>query len=196
MTILDKNYWSDRYISGKTGWDIGFASNAISQYLDQIKNKEIQVLFPGAGNAYEVESAYANGFRSVHLLDYSTRPITNFIRRNPLFPKNLIHNEDFFEHKGRYDLIVEQTFFCALKPDLRQNYVSKMNELLNPGGKLVGVLFDRAFDFQGPPFGGKKKEYYELFESEFDIKLMSPCNNSIPDRIGSELFFILEKLKV
>jgi UDP-glucose 4-epimerase len=40
MTILDKNYWSDRYISGKTGWDIGFASNAISQYLDQIKNKE------------------------------------------------------------------------------------------------------------------------------------------------------------
>jgi hypothetical protein len=26
-----------------------------------------------------------------------------------------------FNHKGEYDLIIEQTFFCALPPVMRQN---------------------------------------------------------------------------
>ncbi|HXH19987.1 MAG TPA: hypothetical protein VNJ07_12995 [Chitinophagales bacterium] len=30
----------------------------------------------------------------------------------------LIHR-DFFKHQGRYDLIIEQTFFCAINPKPR-----------------------------------------------------------------------------
>jgi len=196
MMILDENYWSDRYKSGKTGWDIGFASFPILQYLDQIENKEIEILFPGAGKAYEIQAAYENGFKFPHLLDYAQEPIEKFIVKNPDFPSGLIHQENFFNHQSQYDLIMEQTFFCALDPKLRKNYVAKMKELLKPGGKLVGVLFDRVFNFQGPPFGGSKEEYEKLFKSDFEIKVLSPCYNSIPERLGSELFFILENSKL
>jgi SAM-dependent methyltransferase len=196
MMFLDENYWTDRYKLGKTGWDIGFPSTPILQYLDQFENKDVEILIPGAGNAYEVEYAYKNGFQHVHLLDFSPEPIQRFKVKNPEFPDNQIFLTDFFEHKGQYDLIIEQTFFCALDPVLRPDYVSKMKSLLKPGGKLVGVLFDRKFDFAGPPFGGDKVEYRSYFDPFFEIKTFSPCNNSIPERLGSELFIILENSKV
>jgi SAM-dependent methyltransferase len=166
------------------------------QYLDQIENKALVILFPGAGNAYEVEAAMKLGFSSVHLLDYAEEPIQNFSLRNPDFPKSFIHFENFFEHQGIYDLIIEQTFFCALDPKMRDDYMIKMKSLLRPGAKLVGVLFNRNFDFQGPPFGGAKEEYQELFEQHFEIELLAPCYNSIPERLGSELFFMLKNSKV
>ncbi len=53
---------------------------------------------------------------------------------------------DFFKHKGEYELVLEQTFFCAINPSLRKNYVAKMKELLLLNGKLVGVLFDWQFE--------------------------------------------------
>jgi hypothetical protein len=196
MMILDENYWSDRYKTGRVGWDIGFGSDPILQYLDQTENKGLEILFPGAGNAYEVEAAIKLGFSSVHLLDYVEEPIRNFSLRNPNFPKSFIHLENFFEHEGKYDLIIEQTFFCALDPKMRNDYMLKMKLLLRPGAKLAGVLFNRKFDFQGPPFGGAKQEYQELFEQHFEIEILAPCYNSIPERHGSELFFILKNSKI
>ena len=53
---------------------------------------------------------------------------------------------DFFAHKGKYDLIIEQTFFCALPPTMRQKFVWKMHQLLADEGKLAGLLFNRAFE--------------------------------------------------
>lgn len=70
-----------------------------------------------------------------------------------------------------------------------------MKELLKPGGRLTGVWFDRDFDFEGPPFGGKSDEYKALFEKYFEIKTLAPCYNSISERFGSEVFLILENSK-
>ena len=47
---------------------------------------------------------------------------------------------DFFEHTGQYDLIIEQTFFCAIDPKLREKYVAQSSALLKPSGKIIGVL--------------------------------------------------------
>lgn len=196
MAFLDKDYWTERYYSGKTGWDIGFASPPLVQYLDQIENKEIRVLIPGAGSGHEAAYAWQCGFYDLHLLDFSKEPLEQFKILNPDFPFGHIHHQDFFEHVGAYDLILEQTFFCALDPSLREDYAVKMKELLKPGGKLAGVWFDREFDFAGPPFGGKSQEYKELFEKYLDIKTLAPCYNSIPERLGSEVFMILENSKI
>jgi cyclopropane fatty-acyl-phospholipid synthase-like methyltransferase len=62
---------------------------------------------------------------------------------------------DFFDHQEKYDIIVEQTFFCALPPTMRQHYVSKMHSLLKSNGLLIGLLFNRSFE-KSPPFGGNK----------------------------------------
>ncbi len=192
LTSLDGRYWTDRYVQGTTGWDIGYASPPIQQYLDQIENKGIRILIPGAGNAYEAQYAYVNGFKNVYVLDISGKPLESLKTRMPAFPKEQLLLEDFFHHTGKYDLILEQTFFCALHPDLRELYVENMKELLHPGGKLVGVLFDRQFHSAGPPFGGNLKDYMTYFQSHFRIHTWEPCYNSIEQRMGTELFMILE----
>ena len=92
---------------------------------------------------------------------------------------------------GKYDLIVEQTFFCAIDPSLRTVYAEKMAKLLNPKGKLVGLLFDCNFD-GGPPFGGSKTEYITYFEPYFKFNFLEKCYNSISPRAGNELFICLE----
>lgn len=97
---------------------------------------------------------------------------------------------DFFEHEGKYDLILEQTFLSALNPSLRPEYAAKMHQLLTPGGRLAGVLFNKHFD-ESPPYGGGEEEYRELFVPLFDIKVLAPCYNSIQRRAGSELFINL-----
>lgn len=100
--------------------------------------------------------------------------------------------QDFFAHQGKYDLIVEQTFFCALDPTLRPVYVQHMEELLKENGKLVGLLFDREFE-GGPPFGGTQSEYRSLLGARLDLPLMEPCYNSAAPRKGTEVFFIAKK---
>lgn len=188
MAFLDENYWSKRYQIGQTGWDIGYASPPIVQYLDQFENKDIKILVPGAGNAYEVDYAFKNGFKNVHLLDISLNPIENFQNKHSDFPTDQLHHQDFFLHENTYDLIIEQTFFCALGPEKREDYLAKIKQLLKPGGNLVGVLFDREFDFQGPPFGGRQEEYLILFKKYFSEGFILPCHNSIPERMGSEVW--------
>ncbi|WP_420319299.1 hypothetical protein [Ekhidna sp.] len=101
--------------------------------------------------------------------------------------------EDFFEHRGSYDLILEQTFFCAIDPSLRKSYVRKIQELLRPGGKLVGVLWSVAMNEDQPPFGGSLDEYEKLFDSQFQIITLEPCYNSIKPRKGREAFILLNR---
>lgn len=196
MQNLDEIFWSYSYQNGLTGWDIGSSSPPLYQYLCQLHTKTPAILVPGAGNGYEIAAAWDLGFLNIHLLDISILPIKKFLERNPSFPIEQTIHQDFFEHQGGYDLILEQTFFCAIDPNLRSKYVKKMVELLNPGGRLVGVLFDREFGFEGPPFGGSSTEYRKYFEPYFEFEKFESCYNSIPERKGSELFINLKKLDI
>ena len=103
-------------------------------------------------------------------------------------------NIDFFEAKGEYDFIIEQTFFCALSPDLRQKYAKKMVELLKPNGQLIGLLFNIPLNDDRPPFGGNQEEYKQLFSDFFEIQKMETAYNSIPERQGSELFVKMKSI--
>ncbi|UJP64496.1 methyltransferase domain-containing protein [Mongoliitalea daihaiensis] len=187
-TFLSSQYWTDRYQQQQTGWDIGSPSYPLKQYLDQIQDKSLQILIPGAGNAHEAQYAYESGFSQVHILDFSAVPLEHFKQNCPKFPTAQVFHQDFFHHQGNYDLILEQTFFCALHPEQRMEYVQKMHSLLKPSGKLVGVLFNREFEKAGPPFGGSAASYQSIFEQYFDAVSIEPCYNSIPPRTGSEVF--------
>jgi methyl halide transferase len=190
---LNENYWSNRYLNNQIGWDVGEITTPIKQYLDQVHDQQLAILFPGAGNSYEAAYCHQLGFKNVHILDVAEQPLLNFKNKNPEFPLNNIHHQDFFAHIGTYDLIIEQTFFCALSPELRMNYVKKMHELLKPQGKLVGLLFNKIFENQEPPFGGVKEDYVKYFEPFFKIIKIENCYNSILPRQGNELFIILQK---
>lgn len=197
MTVqLNEKYWSDRYEQKQTGWDIGTITDPLKDYFDQLKLKSCSILIPGAGNAYEAEYLADQGFQNVFVCDFAQEPLDNLAKRCPkLDAKNLIKN-DFFKlspSDRKYDLIIEQTFFCALDPSLRKDYFIKMKELLKPGGKLVGLLFDCSFEVS-PPFGGSKEEYVKYFAGIFKVCKYELCYNSIAPRKGRELFMILENV--
>jgi thiopurine S-methyltransferase len=186
------DYWSNRYRSNEIQWDCGDITFPIRHYVDQLKDKNIKILIPGCGNAYEAEYLWKIGFHNVYLLDFATEPLNNFSKRNPDFPSANLIKADYFQHTGSYDLIIEQTMFCAISPIMREDYAVKSASLLAENGKLVGVLFNRKFE-GGPPFGGNQKEYVQLFSRYFREILIEPCYNSIKPRMGSEVFIKLIK---
>jgi methyl halide transferase len=185
---LSDAYWESRYQKGETGWDIGEISTPLLEFFDSLQDKSIRILIPGCGNAYEAAYLHSKGFKNVYLLDFAISPLQYFQETNPDFPKNHLLHQDFFEHTGTYDLIIEQTFFCAIDPGLRKNYVMHTASLLAPGGSLAGLLFDCEFEKEGPPFGGCKAEYESLFKQYYHLEKLEPCRNSISPRSGKELF--------
>lgn len=190
---LNSNYWENRYQKKETSWDVGKITYPLKEYIDQIKDKSIKILIPGAGNSHEFDYLLNNGFENVYVLDFAQIPLDAIKRRVPNSNPEQLIKSDFFDHENQYDLIIEQTFFCALDSSLRKEYVHKMISLLKPKGKLVGLLFQFPLTQVGPPFGGSKEEYSSLFELDFEIKTLETANNSIKPRQGNELFFIFIK---
>ena len=193
MLKLNSKFWNQRYLENDTGWDIGYISTPIKEYFDQINNKKLKILIPGGGNSHEAEYLYKKGFVNTYLLDYAKTPLINFKKRNPKFPKKQLINCNFFDYEDNFDIIIEQTFFCAIYPRLRKKYSEKCYQLLKKKGKIIGLLFDDRLNNDKPPFGGSKKEYEIIFKNQFNIKKMEACKNSIPQRLGRELFVNLEK---
>ncbi len=190
---LNKAYWENRYTSEKIGWNIGYPSTPIKTYIDQLEDKTLKILIPGAGNSYEAEYLWNLGFENIYVLDFAKQPLENLKYRISTFPESQLLNMDFFELNDNFDLILEQTFFCALNPNLRKSYVDKIHQLLNPKGKLAGLLFDFELTESGPPFGGNLSVYKSLFEDQFETMVLESSINSIKERQGKELFFIFEK---
>lgn len=190
VNALEK-FWTDRYKEGKTGWDIGYPSQPLVAYIDQLDKKDLKILIPGAGNAYEAEYLINQGFQNVYVLDISKAPLQSLKERVPSFPDHQLLQEDFFEHTGQYDLIFEQTFFCSFEPtkENRAKYGQTMAQLLKPGGKLVGLWFNIPLTPESKrPFGGTKEEYLSYLTPYFDVLTFESCHNSIKPRMGTELF--------
>lgn len=185
-------YWQNRYLENSTAWDLGEVSPPLKAYIDQLTNKELKILVPGAGNAYEAEYLHKQGFKRVFVVDWAEQAILNLQERIVDFPERHLYVMDFFEIEEKFDIIIEQTFFCALKPSLRKKYVDKMHDILSEKGKLAGLLFQIPLNTEHPPFGGDKQEYLELFQEKFHIKTMETAHNSIGPRKENELFVILE----
>jgi len=193
----EQEYWTKRYQEESTGWDIGYPSTPLKEYIDQLEDKNITILIPGAGNGYEAEYLWKQGFKNVFVMDISEFPLKQFQESNPDFPKDQLLIEDFFKHKNLYDLIFEQTFFCSFVPtDANRNrYAKHMASLLKSDGKLVGVWFDIPLkdDLEKRPFGGDRELYLNYLQPYLETITFVRCYNSIPPRMGDELFGIFTK---
>lgn len=185
-------YWDSRYLHNETGWDMNQVSPPLKGYIDSLEDKDLKILIPGCGNAYEAEYLLEKGFNKVTLIDLS-KVVTERLKEKYKGKPIRIVNENFFDHPDKYDLILEQTFFCALVPSLWKNYVEKCYSLLNNNGKIAGVFFNKSFTSSEPPFIANDDEYRKLFQPAFTFLKFESCTNSIAPRMGYELFFEFEK---
>lgn len=198
LPAFDAAYWQGRYMDARTSWDTGRVTPPLQGYFDQLDvRQQPRILIPGAGRAYEAEYLHQAGYRKVYVADIAPAALLAFKQRVPTFSGEHLLLEDFFALRpspGTFDLIVEQTFFCALNPSLRPAYARQCAHLLRPGGTLMGLLFDTDFGpVTEPPFGGSRAEYRRYFEPYFEFRHFETATNSIRPRAGRELFICLKK---
>lgn len=194
---LDAAYWQARYTDGRDGWDTRGITPPLRAYFDQLEvAQQPRILIPGAGRGYEAECLHRAGFQNVFVADFAPEPLAALAARVSDFPSEHLLQADFFGLPTvlPYDLIVEQTFFCAINPDLRPAYARQCAALLRPGGTLAGLLFDTDFGPKTePPFGGSREEYRGYFAPYFEFQHFEMAHNSIKPREGRELFICLKK---
>ncbi|TGE10452.1 methyltransferase domain-containing protein [Hymenobacter fodinae] len=193
---LDAAYWQQRYATGQTAWDTGAVTPPLRDYFAQLGPPDARrILIPGVGRGYEAEYLHYAGWSNVFVADVAAAPLHDLQQRVPDFPLGHLLQQDFFQLPVSlpYDMLVEQTFFCALDPDLRPAYAQHCAELLRPGGTLVGLLFATTFSQPGPPFGGSREEYHAYFQPYFNFVHFDTAFNSIPPRQGRELFICLRR---
>ena len=182
-------YWEHRYAHADIPWDIGYPSPALMHYALQWP-KDTRIIIPGSGLAWEAQALHEAGFTCVYLCDWAPSAFQPLLSRCPDFPRGHLLVQDFFVLEGSFDLLLEQTFFCAILPSQRREYVSQAFRMLQPHGTLAGVLFDRSFPDPGPPFGGNREAYRDLFSQKFDLITLEANTLSIPPRMGTELFLV------
>ncbi len=195
MENLTADYWEDRWQHHQTGWDIGQPSPPLMKYMAQVADKAMRILVPGAGRAHEAIALHRMGFTHVHVCDWAPSAFEYLHHLAPDFPKEHCLIGDFFafDHVDYFDLMLEQTFFCAIDPALRAAYVRQSAQLLRPGGRLAGVLFASEFAKAGPPFGGTGDEYLRCFAPHFTVAQFDISPDSVAPRLGNEYFIELVK---
>lgn len=190
----DTTYWEERYRENNTPWDLGMVSPPLKNYIDRLTDRKLSLLIPGCGNAYEAGYLLEKGFHNITVIDVSATLTSSLQERYKGLPIEII-NASFFDHKGSYDLILEQTFFCALPPFLRKAYVNTSYELLNEDGRIAGVLFNKKFAEHEPPYIASDDEYRDLFENLFYFNEFQLCTSSAGARLGYEVSFEFQKKK-
>ncbi len=200
MTEESKEYkredWQRHYDENDLGWDLGQVAPAFVWLWQEGKLPLGKVLVPGCGRGHEVVFFAENGF-DVTGVDFSKGAVTHL--ENILKDRNLegqILHQDFFSlddsHDSFYDLVIEQTFFCAISPRQRQDYVLNIKRLLKPGGMLAGLFYHTDKE-GGPPHNTTREDIEQHFADSFEILELGKTSLSAEQRKDKEWLGILKK---
>jgi len=141
MDDREKEFWDERYRSGRTPWDYGGTPPEWKAFVCSLPAGR-RILIPGCGSGYEIETALAKG-HEVAGIDLSKAAVAR-VRRRLGGKGECVEEGDFFSHafgEAVFDVVYERTFLCALDRELWPEYARRMAGLLAPGGVLVGYFF-------------------------------------------------------
>lgn len=196
---LSPDAWNERYQNNETPWDLSGPTPEFVRLLDEkILPAKGRVLVPGGGRGHDA-ILFANRGYEVDLVDFAPKALEDSLIEASR-QKAVVHayRQDFFAlpslpyHQAAYDIFLEYTFFCAIDPSLRKDYVSAVHALLARGGVLAGLFFPLATDKPGPPFLVSEAEVRELFSPRFEVTIEKP-KLSVKARAGREFLGLFRK---
>jgi len=191
-----RNDWQRHYDEKDLGWDLGQVAPPFMNLLESNVITPGKTLVPGCGRGHEVVYLAENGF-DVTAVDYSIGAV-DYLRQVVQQRKLNIEvlHIDFFDlnstHDGIYDLLIEQTFFCAISPNERTLYVTTVARLLKSGGMLAGLFYNTDKE-GGPPFNTTEEDIIKHFSELFEIRDLARAKNSAIQRKDKEFLVILVK---
>lgn len=141
-------------------FDVAGVSRPLAAELSRRNHAErsgMSVLVPGCGRAYDALALADHGFESVTAIDLS--PAACEAARAEIAGSSSssstridVRCADFFALEGKYDLIWDNTFLCALEPEARERWAKQMRALISPVGELITCVFPIGEREGGPPF--------------------------------------------
>ena len=186
--------WQKHYDEKDLRWDIGQVSPPFVRLWEKGLFQKGSMLIPGCGAGHEVVY-FADKGVDVTAVDFTDGAVS-CLKQSLDEAEVDILKIDFFEIPARYDnhfdFMLEQTFFCAIHPDRRQDYVKTAHRVLKLGGKLVALFYETGEE-GGPPYNTNPDQVQKEFASFFKIEELEKTPHSIERRQGKEWLGILLK---
>ena len=193
----NSQFWEGIYLEDDTGWDLGGATPIFDSMADSISPGKVCII--GCGRGYDAIMFAQKGFE-VTAIDFAPSAIkaVKDLARKAKLAVNTIENDIFTlapVYANTYDFIIEQTCFCAINPARRSEYETVVNQLLKPGGKLIGLWFplDKLIEDGGPPWGTTIEEVKSIFKDGWKIEKEVFPELSIGPRKGREKLIVFSK---
>lgn len=227
--VSSSDYWDGRFASGDTPWELSRPSTVLCEALDLLWQligsfEGLRTLSPGCGTGSDALELVERGL-DVLAVDWSRFATTELKKRyqdmyrcNALVRGQLeVLEGDFFRLPlesgliNSFDLVCEHTFFCAIDPARRGEYVEVLAELLKSGGYLVGNFFVVASEGElsavleakrskqelfNPPFVILREELLKLLTSKyFEVMELRPAKvGEVERRVGIEWTGLFRRL--
>jgi len=189
--------WEQLYQEGDTNWDKGEPSPGLVDWLaEHGANGSGSTLVPGCGFGHDVQAWAHAGYEAV---GYDVAPAAVKGARERI-PENLdkatFRLGDFLEDKpfATFDFVFEHTFFCAIDPTRRDDYVEAVHRWLKPGGQLLAVHYFLPKKADGPPFGVDREEILTRFSPRLEL-ISDWTPRSYPNRTDLEHMFFWQRTR-
>lgn len=194
-------YWERRFLAEDTPWQLSGATPMLEKGLSTLKSLAIsprvggKVLCPGAGRGADAIRLAKMGYEVI-AVDWSDTAVAQMRREAEVAlggsAENLqIYHADFFGVKPEsVDIVFEHTFYCAIDPSRRADYVEQVAQWLEPGGILFGNFFVRSLGGlcdtgqKGPPFFSSEEELKQVLACKFKCLHLSSVGDDAPGRRG------------
>lgn len=182
----DPQDWEQRYREGRTRWDLGGAPPVLVRAIAaRPAPPRLRVLVPGAGFGHDALAWARAGHRvaSVDLAPSAVRALRACAERAGLTLD--VREGDLFAlpaaWSSAFDVVWEQTCFCAIPPERRLDYVRAVAEALVPGGTYLGLFWNHGQP-AGPPYDIAWEAVRSLFLGRFEEAGAEPVPDSVPGR--------------
>ncbi len=197
---MERDFWQGLYEKGDTRFDVGAPSPPLMDWLDAHPIVASRAIVPGCGYGHDVIELAQRGLSTVGV-DFAPAAVQAgraAADRAGLSSRARFLECDVFslgsEHDGAYDLLFEQTCYCAITPARRDDYAALAARLVAPGGTLLFVVYPADGHQGGPPFAIDPTEVEPRFAAWFDLLWMgAPERPSKPTRAGKEQLAVLRR---
>lgn len=189
-------FWNQSYKKEiSPNWDLNEPAEAFKDMLQRLKFPKSRILVLGCGAGHDA-AFFAKVGHVVTAVDFSLEAIELAKSKYGHISNLSFECMDVFnlpqDWNFSFDVIIEHTLFCAIAPEQRKNLVTVWKRLLHEEGQLMSVLFT-MFKRSGPPYGATEMEIRSLLQPHFQFLFWGRLRNSIPSRLGKELFVLGKK---
>lgn len=203
--VNSPQYWSSRYRSGDTPWDLGRETPALQALLQRVDFPhpthfyQPHVAVPGCGYGHDALLVAEHGYR-VAAIDFASEPLEYLQQMARLRGLSIdtVCSDVFtlpLHYHEHFDIVYEYTCYCAIDPSRRQEYATCIAAILKPNGILAGLFFPLDdLERIGPPFTVREEEIRTHFEHAGLVLIESQVPfESHPARAGREQLMIFRK---